>query len=261
MTDKHAAFEEVDGEHMSGENAATPETELPYAIRLSNYLRKYVDVVGRFGSWMVVPLVLITVFDLGTRKTGKLQIWLVENVSPYFGSTMLQELEWHSHTVLFALVLGYGYIWNTHVRVDLVREHLSFRRKAWVEFLGLSIFLIPFTSVVVYFAIEFAQDSYAIGEISASLVGLSHRWIIKTVLVIGLVTALIAGIAVWLQVAIVLFGPQGIRFPLSTIEWPEETGKFIEGKKRLELDEVEDPLEARIRREAEARARRNAKAT
>ncbi|MGI9336763.1 MAG: TRAP transporter small permease subunit [Gammaproteobacteria bacterium] len=261
MTEKHIAFEEID-EHMSGEGwADTPESELPYAIRLSNVLRKFVDAMGRFGSWMALPLILITVFDLATRKTGKLQIWLVENVSEYFGSTMLQELEWHSHTVLFALVLGYGYIWNTHVRVDLVRERLSFRRKAWIEFLGLTIFLIPFTTVVCYFAIEFARDSYAIDEISASLVGLSHRWIIKTVLVVGLVTALIAGIAVWLQVAIVLFGPRDIRFPLSTIEWPEETGKFIEGKKRLDLDEVEDPLEARIRAEAEKRAQRDGQAT
>lgn len=260
MTEKQFAFEDVD-EHMSGETADTPESELPVAIRVSNVLRAFVDVVGRFGSWMALPLILITVFDLGTRKTGTFQIWLVENVSPLFGSTLLQELEWHSHTVLFALVLGYGYIWNTHVRVDLVREHLSFRRKAWVEFLGLSIFLIPFTAVVCYFALEFAQDSYKVNEISASLVGLSHRWIIKSVLVFGLVTALIAGIAVWLQVAIVLFGPQDIRFPLSTIEWPEETGKFIEGKKRLDLEEVEDPLEARIRLEAEKRAKRDAKAT
>ena len=72
------------------------------------------------------------------------QIWLVENFGRIFESTLLQELEWHSHTVLFAFVLGYGYIWNTHVRVDLVRESLSFRKKAWVELFGLTFFLIPF---------------------------------------------------------------------------------------------------------------------
>ena len=65
----------------------------------------------------------------------------------YFGSTLLQELEWHFHTGLFALVLAYGYIWNTHVRVDLVRETLAFRKKAWIEFLGITVFLIPFTAI------------------------------------------------------------------------------------------------------------------
>jgi TRAP-type mannitol/chloroaromatic compound transport system permease small subunit len=127
---------------------------------------------------------------------------LIENVSPIFGSTLLQELEWHSHTVLFTLVLGYGYIWNAHVRVDLVRENLKFRKKAWLEFLGLTFFFIPYLIVLLYFAFVYAYDSWAIGEISASLVGLSHRWIIKSVLVAGIIMAIIAGLAVWLQVAI-----------------------------------------------------------
>ena len=94
-------------------------------------------------------------------------------------------------------------------------------------------------------------------EISASTVGLTHRWIIKTVLVFGLVTAVIAGVAVWLQVVIVLWGPQNIRFPLMTLEWPEEAGTKLEGKTRLELDKMEDELERRERerREREQRER------
>ena len=65
---------------------------------------------------------------------------------------MLQELEWHLHTALFALVLGFGTIYNTHVRVDLVRDHVSFRKKIWIEFLGLSCFMIPYLLLVIYFA-------------------------------------------------------------------------------------------------------------
>ncbi len=230
----------------------TPE-EMPFALRLGERLRRFVDRIGRFGSWFFMPLVLITVFDLAIRKTGTAQIWLVENVSPYFGSTLLQELEWHFHTVLFTLVLGYGYIWNTHVRVDLVRENLAFRKKAWLEFIGLTIFLIPFCSVVLYFAIVYAYDSWAVGEISASLVGLSHRWIIKAILAFGIVMAIIAGISVWLQVAMVLFGPQNIRFPMMTLEWPEDAGSVVEGKERLDLDKAEDQLELRAAEEKRKR--------
>ena len=226
--------------------------EMPAILRLSEALRLFVDRVGRFGSWFALPLILITAFDLFIRKTGVFQIWLVENVSKYFGSTLLQELEWHCHTALFALVLGFGYIWNTHVRVDLVREKLEFRKKAWLEFIGLTIFLIPFCCTVVYFAAVYAYDSWAIGEISASLIGLPHRWIIKTVLAIGLIVAVIAGISVWLQVAIVLFGPKHWRYPLMTLEWPEQSGTTVEGKERLDLDKVEDQLEVRA---AERRAK------
>lgn len=232
---------------------------MPPAIRLSENLRKLVDAIGRFGSWMIIPLVLITVIDVMLRKIG-IQYFLITNFGRIFDSTVLQELEWHFHTGLFALVLGYGYIWNTHVRVDLVREHLHFRKKAWLEFLGLTFFLIPYCSIVIWFAFVYAYDSFAMSEISASTVGLTHRWIIKSVLVVGLVMAVVAGIAVWLQIVIVLWGPQNIRFPLMTLEWPEEEGTRLEGKTRLELQEMEDELERRERERREREAAERAAA-
>jgi hypothetical protein len=101
--------------------------------------------------------------------------------------------------------------------------------------------------VVIWFAVNYAYSSYAIGEISASQVGLSHRWIIKSVLVVGLMFAALAGIAVWLQIAIVLWGPKNVRFKLMTLEWPEEEGRMIEGKKRIDLDRTDGrPLKGKV---------------
>ena len=259
-------------------SATVPTTELrhlsaddlPIILKIAEQLRRFVDAVGRFGSWFAMPLILITAFDLFIRKAriitiqgDPIQIWLRENISPVFDSTLLQELEWHSHTALFALVLGFGYIWNTHVRVDLVRETLAFRKKAWLELIGLTVFLVPFTCIIIYYASMYAYDSWAFnrapdcawwqcGEISASLVGMSHRWIIKLVLVFGLITALLAGIAVWLQTAVVLFGPQNTRYKLMTLEWPEEEGGFVEGKERMDLGKMEDQLELQARKMREA---------
>ena len=244
------------------------DQDMPSLLRISNALRWFVDKVGKIGAWFAVPLVIITVIDVVARKLTwrsdanevvGLQPFLINTFGPMFGSTLLQELQWHAHTALFALVLGYGYIYNTHVRVDLVRETLGFRRKAWLEFLGVTFFLIPYCAIVIYFAYTYAYESYQIGEISASTVGLSHRWIIKSVLVIGLIVALLAGVAVWLQTIIALWGDPNKRFDLMTIDWPEEAGLYIEGKKRLDLDEVEDPLEV-ARRRALADAEEAAKA-
>jgi TRAP-type mannitol/chloroaromatic compound transport system permease small subunit len=214
-------------------------SERPTALRVSDGLRGFVDFVGRWATWLFVPLIVITVFDVTARKLVWIQIWMVEHLGRIFGSTLLQELEWHFHTALFALVLGYGYIWNTHVRVDLIRENLAFRKKAWLEFIGLTFFMIPYCLIVIWFASIYAYDSWAISEISASQVGLAHRWIIKSVLVFGLIVAALSGVAVWLQVAIVLWGPQNIRFPLMTLDWPEEEGERIEGKERIKLEELE----------------------
>jgi TRAP-type mannitol/chloroaromatic compound transport system permease small subunit len=232
------------------------EDELPGSVRLAERLRRLVDLIGRFGSWMIVPVIIITCFDVILRKLRwshddgtiySAQMWMVENVGRLFESTILQELEWHFHTALFALVLGYGYIWNTHVRVDLIRENLAFRKKAWMEFLGLTFFLIPYTAIVIYFASVYVYDSYMMNEISASTVGLTQRWIIKAVLAFGLIAALLAGISVWLQTIAVLWGPQNLRYPLMTLEWPEEEGSKIEGKERLDLSKAVDTLEARAR--------------
>ena len=215
-------------------------SERPIALRISDALRGFVDFVGRWAAWLFVPLIVITVFDVVARKMVWVQIWLVQNFGRIFESTWLQELEWHFHTALFALVLGYGYIWNTHVRVDLVRETLAFRKKAWLELLGLTFFMIPYCLIVIWFAWIYAYDSFMINEISASQVGLAHRWVIKSVLVIGLIIAALSGVAVWLQVAIVLWGPQNVRFPLMTLEWPEEAGTRIEGKVRIDLEALEE---------------------
>lgn len=213
-----------------------PASWASIALRISDALRTFVDRVGRAGSWLILPVVIITVLDATARKMPKVHIWVVENVSRYFGSTIIQELEWHFHTGLFALVLGYGFIHNTHVRVDLIRENLSLRNKAWLEFWGLSLFMMPFLGIIIWFAVDWIHTSYVLGEISASQVGLTHRWIIKSVLLAGLCVALVSGVAVWLQMVVVLWGPQDMRFPLMTMEWPEEAAK-VEGKERLVLDE------------------------
>lgn len=234
----------------------TPLAERSLALRMSAFLEGIVDLVGRVGSWFILPVVIITCFDVIARKAVwtnsegmrvGAQIWLAEHFGRAFDSTLLQELEWHSHTVLFALVLAYGYIKNSHVRVDLVREHLKFRTKAWLELIGLTFFLFPFMVCIIYYSAIYAWDSYQIGEISASQVGLSHRFIIKTVLVVGLVMVLIAGVSVWLQTISVLFGDETKRFPLMTLEWPEEEGSKIEGKERLDLQKVEDEMERKAR--------------
>jgi TRAP-type mannitol/chloroaromatic compound transport system permease small subunit len=194
-------------------------------VRLSERLRAFVEFVGRWGAVFILPLVFVTMWDVVMRKIGGLQVVLVEHFGRPFESTVLQELEWHFHTALFTLVLGYSYVRNRHVRVDLIREKLTFRTQAWIEFLGVSLFMIPYCLIVGYFALTFAWDSLLLMEKSASTVGLSYRWVIKSVLVFGMFVAFVSGVAVWLQAVIVLFGPPEARFKLMTLEWPEDADR------------------------------------
>jgi TRAP-type mannitol/chloroaromatic compound transport system permease small subunit len=222
------------------------ERGLPLPVRVAERLRALVNYVGRWAAWLVVPVVVLTCIDVVGRKlayiddeTGRihsLQLWLSGNIGRFFDSTVLQELEWHFHAALFALVLGYGVVYNTHVRIDLVRDQLEFRRKVWLEFIGLTFFMLPYCALVIWFAADYAHAAYLVNEQSSSTVGLTHRWIIKSVLVVGLIVALASGIAAWLQVATILWGPQGLRFRLMTLDWPEEDAR-IEGKTRVRLED------------------------
>jgi TRAP-type mannitol/chloroaromatic compound transport system permease small subunit len=226
-------------------DSTTVTAEHPATVRIADRLRRVVDLIGGWASWLSLPVVIVTCIDVIARKlkyvdaagnTHSLQLWMKANVGTVFESVILQEMEWHFHAALFALVLGYGLIYNTHVRIDLIRENLAFRKKVWLEFAGLTFLMLPFCALVIWFALDYVQASYAVQEGSVSTVGLPYRWMIKSVLVFGLVLALVAGIAAWLQVVTILWGSGQLRFPLMTLEWPEEDRK-IEGKERVKLED------------------------
>ncbi len=152
-------------------------------LRISGAADRLVTAFGRFGSWAVLLLVAVTLFDVISRRFFVL------------GSTRLQELEWHLHTILMMFLIAYGLIRNSHVRVDLVREQLGLRAKAWLELAGNVLFLVPYAALVIFFSVEFVSSSYVMGESSASMTGLPHRWIIKSTLVLAFVLVLLAGLS------------------------------------------------------------------
>jgi TRAP-type mannitol/chloroaromatic compound transport system permease small subunit len=190
-------------------------------LRVSDQLRRLVEAVGRAAKWLIVPMIVVTMWDVITRKIVALQLLVASIAGDALNSTVLQELEWHLHTGLFALCLGFGYVRNVHVRIDILTQGLRARTKAWIELLGCGLFLIPYCLVVIFFAWDFVVKSYAAHEISASMIGLGYRWAIKSVLLAGMVLALLAGIAVLFRLVVFLFGPRHLEFDLLTIQREE----------------------------------------
>jgi TRAP-type mannitol/chloroaromatic compound transport system permease small subunit len=152
-------------------------------IRISEALDRVIIRIGKIAAWAGLALILVTIFDVVTRR------FLV------LGSTKLQEAEWHFHVILFAFCLGYAYLKDAHVRIDLVREKLSERTQWWIEVAGCLLFLLPFCIVVVWFGIDFVERAYDTNEVSASATGLTHRWIIKMTIPLGFSVLALAGIA------------------------------------------------------------------
>tara|TARA_X000000950_G_scaffold261547_1_gene331928 strand:+ start:1544 stop:2134 length:591 start_codon:yes stop_codon:yes gene_type:complete len=156
-------------------------------LNISIFLQNVVSHIGKLGSWLALPLIFIIMFDIITRRFFIL------------GSTKLQEMEWHLHTALFLLVLGYAYIKNSHVRIEIVREKYSAVLKSIFEILGILLFLIPYTIMVIFYGIDFVNRSYELKEVSSALTGLSHRWIIKSFIPLGMFLLLIAGFSILIR--------------------------------------------------------------
>lgn len=178
-------------------------------VRVSETLDRVIVKIGKVAAWAGLALIAVTIFDVVTRR------FLV------LGSTKLQELEWHFHVILFAFCLGYAYLKDAHVRIDLVRERLDQRTQWWIEVAGCLLFLIPYCVLIVWFGIDFVERSYATSEVSASATGLSYRWIIKAAIPIGFAILGLAGFAVLLRKLVELFGPEELRRRVQGIEAAE----------------------------------------
>jgi TRAP-type mannitol/chloroaromatic compound transport system permease small subunit len=173
---------------------------MKFLLALSGAIDELLERIARTAGWLFFALVGVIVWDVITRKFG-FQI-------PGFGSTPIQELEWHLHGALFLFWLGYAYVRNVHVRIDVFTANLSPRKAAWLELFGIFVFAIPYTLVAVYFSYLFAQTSFIQNESSNAPNGLAYRWIIKSCLFLGLVLLLLSVVSVLCRRIVFLFGPK-----------------------------------------------------
>lgn len=150
---------------------------------LSDRLEAIVDAFGRFFSWSWIILMVLVVANVILRY--------------FFASSFvaLEELQWHLYAIGFMIGLSYCVLKDGHVRVDVVAERLSHKKRALIELLGLGLMLIPFCLFVLYYAYPFVERAYLIGEISGSPGGLPMRWLIKSVILIGFGLLLLAAVA------------------------------------------------------------------
>ncbi|MDX1710473.1 MAG: TRAP transporter small permease subunit [Rhodovibrionaceae bacterium] len=179
-------------------------------LRLSDVLSGIVSWVGRIAAWIAIPLMVIILIDVTGRKIIDIYPDFTNTVF-YLGSTKLQEMEWHLHAILFLLCLGFAYVRDSHVRIELVRDRMNPKFRVWMELLGCLAFLIPYCIVVIDFGYDFALRAFKSGEVSSALTGLSHRWIIKSFMPVGFTILAVAGISVALRCIVYLFGPPELK--------------------------------------------------
>ncbi|MCG7495701.1 TRAP transporter small permease subunit [Vibrio sp. Of7-15] len=163
------------------------------------YIERLINRISDFLGWLSATLFLLllvnVVYDVVMR-------YVFNDVSIAF-----QELEWHLFSAVFLLGIPYAIKTGGHVRVDIIYERLSIRAKAIIDLLGTLIFLLPFCLLVAWFGIDFAKESYSLGETSGDPGGLAYRWIIKAVIPLSFFFMAISGLGMMLHALNRIFNP------------------------------------------------------
>ncbi|MGI9201088.1 MAG: TRAP transporter small permease subunit, partial [Woeseiaceae bacterium] len=112
-----------------------------------NLIDRFSEVTGKLVSWLTLIMVVVTfvivvmryAFDAGL-------IWLQESVI------------W-LHAAVFMLGAAYTLKHDEHVRVDVFYRSSSAKRKAWIDFIGVLLFLLPVSGFLLIKSWDFAAVS------------------------------------------------------------------------------------------------------
>lgn len=146
-------------------------------------------ISGKASAWLTLFMVIITfvvvvmryVFDAGL-------IWLQESVI------------W-MHAVVFMVGAAYTLQQEDHVRVDVFYRAMSPTRRAWVDVLGVVIFLWPLCVFLGWKSFDFVAASWSLREASRESGGLPYPLIplLKSVLLLMPIGVALQGAALLLR--------------------------------------------------------------
>ena len=148
-------------------------------------LDRFSVLLGKASAWLTLFMVLVTfvvvvlryIFDAGL-------IWLQESVV------------W-MHGFVFMVGAAYTLQQEEHVRVDIFYREMSPRGRAWVDLIGISVFLLPLCALLGWKSFDYVAVSWQLQEASRESGGLPYPLIplLKSILVVMPITVGLQGIA------------------------------------------------------------------
>jgi len=155
---------------------------MSFFLSLSRLIDKINEKVGHTISWALLIAVLICSgnaivrYGLDTSSNA----WL--------------EIQWYLFSAIFLLASGYTLRRNEHVRIDVLASHFSKRTQICIDLFGFIFFLLPMTTIILYYAIPYALMSFQEQEHSSNAGGLIV-WPAKILIPIGFLLLTLQGIS------------------------------------------------------------------
>jgi TRAP-type mannitol/chloroaromatic compound transport system permease small subunit len=141
-------------------------------LQLSKTIDGLNTAVGRGTMWLILATTLISAVNALVRK--------IFNVS----SNGLLEIQWYLFAAVFMLGAGYGFLKNSHVRIDFISTKLSDRSRNWIDVIGIVFVLIPFCLISIGLGWPFFMNALNSGEMSQNAGGLI-RWPVYACIPLG----------------------------------------------------------------------------
>jgi TRAP-type mannitol/chloroaromatic compound transport system permease small subunit len=146
-------------------------------LKLSGLIDRVNLLFGKAIMWLVLAAVLISAGNAIVRKALNI------------GSNAWLEIQWYLFAAVFMLGVGYVMLKNAHVRIDFVSSKLSARTNAIIDAIGIVIFTIPLSIIMLWLGWPLFERAWTTGEMSENAGGLV-RWPVLALLPAGFVILL-----------------------------------------------------------------------
>ncbi|PLY10805.1 MAG: C4-dicarboxylate ABC transporter permease [Arcobacter sp.] len=156
-------------------------------LKLERGFDKFANIIGTITAITMVLMILNVFYDVIMR---------------YFfrsGSIAMQEMEWHLFSVIILLGISYTLKEDGHVRVDLIYDRLTDKKKAMINMVGVVTFILPIALLVGLSSIGNAHEAYLSMEQSGDPGGLPYRWIVKALIPLSFLLLLITSIGYFIK--------------------------------------------------------------
>lgn len=153
-------------------------------------------ILGRWLPWLVAAVVLLKFATVAMRYL--------------FSSTSikLQDSVIYAHATLFMLMVGYAFLRDDHVRVDMLYARMSARAKAWVDLLCVLFAVLPLCTLLAWFGWPYVKAAWAIREGALFFGGLPGTYLLKTVILLFVALLVVQALAILLRALAVIGGAE-----------------------------------------------------
>jgi TRAP-type mannitol/chloroaromatic compound transport system permease small subunit len=141
-------------------------------LKLSRLIDTVNEWIGKLTMWLVLAAVIISAGNASLRKAFNI------------GSNASLEIQWYLFAAVFMLGVGYVMLRNAHVRIDFISSKLSKRTNAIIDAIGIVIFTIPLSLIMINLGWPVFMRAFETGEMSQNAGGLI-RWPMWALLPLG----------------------------------------------------------------------------